>query len=348
MLQYVHSQGIIHCDIKPSNIMLGRGDDKSHIFLSDFGLSLLFDPTNPPSERMTRQRGSEYYMSLNNHLNGGENHPIFINAATNICYPVALSPHDDMESLAYTILELQIGCLPWEDCMSHVDVFVTKQRWTGEHWAATTGCRKAFGDFLDAVRDRGQVLDYARWKQDLCGNSTPTPPGAEAPYKYDPLDDDVPIRRSGSGYNDSAREFHMPLTTAELARVPNSPESWPSLSGSSSSDGFHPLSTWSGPVTLEEAASFGDEREFVLRELALIDRPPTCGTSLRASDPREVMRPFGDILGEDVISKAGEDMDGDSGEMEDGSKQDDSGYNGGEGKGFQQGGPGPRDYGRRA
>ncbi|KAI1796972.1 kinase-like domain-containing protein [Ganoderma leucocontextum] len=309
VLEYVHFQGIIHCDIKPSNIMLGRGDNKWRIFLGDFGLSLPFDPTTPPSEPTTRHRGSGYYMSLNNHLHG------------------ALSPHDDMESLAYTILELRLGRLPWARSMSLADVFVSKQRWTGEHWTATTGYPEVYGDFLDSVRDRGQALDHARWKQAFCGNSTPTPPDAEPPYKYNPLDDDAPISRRG--YDDS--ELHKPLTAAELARVPKSPEPWPSMSGSS--HGFRAQSTWSGPVTLEEAACFGDERELILQELALIDRPPTCGVSLTASDPSEVMRLFGDILGENVSSAAGEDSDGHRGDGKNGSEQVYSGYGGSDGEG---------------
>ncbi|KAI1796978.1 kinase-like domain-containing protein [Ganoderma leucocontextum] len=303
VLEYVHSQGIIHCDIKPSNIMLGRYDNKWRVFLGDFGLSLPFDPTNLRSEPRTLHRGSGYYMSLNNHLHG------------------ALSPHDDMESLAYTILELRLGWLPWDNCIAYTEMFVFKKRWTGEHWTATTGCPEVYGDFLDSVRDRGQALDYAQWKQAFCGNSAPTPPDAKPPYKYDPLDVDAPISRHG--INDS--ESHKPLTASDLARAPKSPELWPPMSGSP--HGFHPRSTWSEPVTLEEAASFGDERELVLRELALIDRPPTCGASLTASDPSEVMKLFcANILAEKVSIAAREDSDGDSGDERNGSSPSDSGY----------------------
>ncbi|KAI1796999.1 kinase-like domain-containing protein [Ganoderma leucocontextum] len=309
VLEYIHSQGIIHCDIKPPNIMLGRGDNKGHVFLGDFGLSLPFDPSTPSSEPRTRTRGSGYYMSLNNHLHG------------------ALSPHDDMESLAYTILELRLGGLPWDGlrCMSYADMFICKKRWTGEYWTATTGCPEVYGHFLDSIRDRSQALDYARWKRDLCGNSTPTPPDAQSPYKYDPLDDDAPIPRNG--YDDS--ESHKPLTASELGWVPKSAERWPSMSGSL--HGFNARSTWAGPFTLEEAASFGDERELVLRELALIDRPLTCGASLSASDPSEVMRRFGDILGENDGSAAEEYSGGHSGDGRNGCQEVDSGYGSSEG-----------------
>ena len=76
VLEYVHSHGIIHCDVKPSNIMLGRGANESLVYLGDFGISLPFDPNAPPSERTTLPRGSGYYMSLNNHLRRGETYRI--------------------------------------------------------------------------------------------------------------------------------------------------------------------------------------------------------------------------------------------------------------------------------
>nr|VWO96449.1 N/A [Ganoderma boninense] len=299
VLEYVHSQGVIHCDVKSSNILLGRGADKSHVFLSDFGISLPFDPKTRPSERTTLPRGSGYYMSLNNHLRQ------------------ALSPHDDMESLAYTIIELRMGRLPWWNCTSHADVFLSKQKWTGEHWTATTDCPKVYGQLLDSVRDHAQALDYARWKRELCGESVPSSIGAEAPYKYDPSDHEGLI--CWEGYDS---ELDKPLTASgrELARVPESPEPWPPLSGSS--HGFHQRSTWSGPVTLEEDVTFGPERELVLRELALIDRPPTCGTSMGKTNPPEVMKTLDSVLGKD---NRGEVVAGGSG---DGVNGNDSVYSG--------------------
>ena len=37
-LQYIHSKYIIHCDIKPENLMIGK-TDPSVIYLCDFGIS---------------------------------------------------------------------------------------------------------------------------------------------------------------------------------------------------------------------------------------------------------------------------------------------------------------------
>lgn len=248
---------------------------------------------------------------------------------------VALSPHDDMESLAYTIVELQMGSLPWDNCMTFADMFISKQRWTGEHWTASTDCLKAFGNFLDAVRNRGQALDYARWKEDLCGDSTRTPPGAEAPanFKYDALDSDDPIRRNDC---DDSSESHTPLRASELARLPlpQSPGPWPSLSWDWVD--LRPRSTWSGPITLEEEATFGDELELVLRELALIDQPPTPGASLRLSvwDPPEVMKRFNGFSdGRDGGTVERDSGSGDGFGGRNGSGKIDGGYGSDESKG---------------
>ena len=41
-IQHVHSHGIIHCDIKPRNFLLGLDGRKGHVKLIDFGLARNF------------------------------------------------------------------------------------------------------------------------------------------------------------------------------------------------------------------------------------------------------------------------------------------------------------------
>ena len=46
-MKYVHERGIVHCDIKPSNIFAYKedsGDGEFHFKVADFGLSLIIDP----------------------------------------------------------------------------------------------------------------------------------------------------------------------------------------------------------------------------------------------------------------------------------------------------------------
>ena len=56
---YLHTQGIVHCDIKPSNILLKVEDSKIiHVKLTDFGLVQAIGQDHP----LLRYYGSEFYM----------------------------------------------------------------------------------------------------------------------------------------------------------------------------------------------------------------------------------------------------------------------------------------------
>ncbi|KAG2336163.1 kinase-like protein [Suillus weaverae] len=57
-LEYIHSYGYIHGDIKPQNILVGLGDSTQTLFVVDFGITKMGQPLT----------GTPAFTSINNHL----------------------------------------------------------------------------------------------------------------------------------------------------------------------------------------------------------------------------------------------------------------------------------------
>ncbi|KAG9310594.1 kinase-like domain-containing protein [Chiua virens] len=91
----MHENGVLHRDIKPQNIMLPRSR-KLEPHLVDFGLA---DPCDDRGDRNNRRTssGTPAFMSLSAHKGRSS------------------SRRDDIESLAYTLIFLAHGSLPWYD-----------------------------------------------------------------------------------------------------------------------------------------------------------------------------------------------------------------------------------------
>ena len=103
ILAELHKKGFVHGDVKPENFLLGQvGTPRSNkLYLVDFGLTQRWRPTDSVLHLRYDQhpddfRGTIRYASVHAHLGRTP------------------SRRDDLESLAYTLVFLLSGRLPWQ------------------------------------------------------------------------------------------------------------------------------------------------------------------------------------------------------------------------------------------
>jgi casein kinase 1 len=72
LIEFIHSRGVLHRDIKPDNFLIGRGPNNDKIYMIDFGLAKKYlmkdNSTHIPYRDNKDLTGTARYASVNTHL----------------------------------------------------------------------------------------------------------------------------------------------------------------------------------------------------------------------------------------------------------------------------------------
>ncbi|KAL6524055.1 Casein kinase 1-like protein hd16 [Orobanche minor] len=141
ILEKLHSRGFVHGDVKPENLLLGPTgtSDGKKLFLVDLGLATRWRDNSTSrhvdyDQRPDIFRGTVRYASVHAHLGK------------------TASRRDDLESLAYTLIFLVQGQLPWQGCKGENKGFeVCKRKMATSPETLCRLCPSPFRQFLESV-----------------------------------------------------------------------------------------------------------------------------------------------------------------------------------------------------
>ncbi|XVF26833.1 hypothetical protein REPUB_Repub14bG0053200 [Reevesia pubescens] len=141
ILEKMHSRGYVHGDVKPENFLLGPTGtpDEKKLFLVDLGLASRWRDSSTGlhveyDQRPDVFRGTVRYASAHAHLGR------------------TCSRRDDLESLAYTLVFLLRGRLPWQGYQGENKGFlVCKKKMSTSPEALCCFCPMPFKQFVEYV-----------------------------------------------------------------------------------------------------------------------------------------------------------------------------------------------------
>ncbi|GMI77984.1 MUT9P-LIKE-KINASE 3, Arabidopsis EL1-like 1, Photoregulatory Protein Kinase 4 [Hibiscus trionum] len=141
ILEKMHSKGYVHGDVKPENFLLGHvgTPDEKKLFLVDLGLATRWRDSSTGlhaeyDQRPDVFRGTVRYASVHAHLGR------------------TCSRRDDLESLAYTLVFLLKGRLPWQGYQGDNKGFlVCKKKMSTSPEALCCFCPLPFKQFIEYI-----------------------------------------------------------------------------------------------------------------------------------------------------------------------------------------------------
>uniref|UniRef100_A0A7N0ZXA8 non-specific serine/threonine protein kinase n=1 Tax=Kalanchoe fedtschenkoi TaxID=63787 RepID=A0A7N0ZXA8_KALFE len=155
ILEKLHSRGYVHGDVKPENFLLGPPGtaDEKKLFLVDLGLASRWKESYTDrhvdyDQRPDVFRGTVRYASVHAHLGRTS------------------SRRDDLESLAYTLVFLLRGRLPWQGYQGENKGFlVCKKKMGTSPEALCCFCPQPFRQFVEHVVNLkfDEQPDYAKY-----------------------------------------------------------------------------------------------------------------------------------------------------------------------------------------
>nr|GMD61828.1 casein kinase 1-like protein HD16 [Ipomoea batatas] len=141
ILEKMHAKGYVHGDVKPENFLLGQPStpQEKKLFLVDLGLATKWKDNSRGQhvdydQRPDTFRGTVRYASVHAHLGR------------------TASRRDDLESLAYTLIFLHRGRLPWQGYQGDNKSFlVCKKKMATSPEMLCCFCPAPLKEFLDLV-----------------------------------------------------------------------------------------------------------------------------------------------------------------------------------------------------
>ena len=210
-IESIHSLHIIHRDIKPENFLIGKNNKISTIYLCDFGLAKRFRDT---------KTGNHIPYTTKKHFTGT---PVFASVYTHL--GCEQSRRDDLESLAYILIYLGTGTLPWKGLKTkgkdekYSKILSIKMNTKNDE--LLKGLPNEFMTFLQTVRDLQfeQKPDYEYLKQLLRKMNTTKTPLPKIKLDYIDLLEKIKIKNKNNKNNINNNNI---LNSAESKRATKS------------------------------------------------------------------------------------------------------------------------------